>query len=234
MSKIDRLVSSMQRALKKNADPRRARGAQAYMKSEMAFHGLDARTLRAACKLVIAAHPLETPAAWRAATLRLWREATHREERYAAIELTGARAYRAPPFQALEALPMYEEMIVAGAWWDYVDVLAIHRVGGYLLRSYPRDLKKTLLRWAKDDDIWRRRSAIISQVSFKAETDLSFLERTIAPSLGRKEFWLRKAIGWALRQHAWTDPDWTRRYVKKHANELSGLSKREALKNVGG
>lgn len=229
---VDALIRQLRRALKQHGDPVRARGAQAYMKSSMPYYGLDAKTLRAVCKQVFAAHPLSTPEAWRAAAFRLWREARRREERYAAIELTGARPYRKPPFQSLEALPLYEEMIVEGAWWDYVDAVAIHRVGAHLLRLHPRELRKVLRAWARDENIWRRRSAILSQVTFKERTDLELLERCIAPSLGRKEFWLRKAIGWALRQYAWSDPDWVRRYVKAHSAELSELSKREALRNV--
>lgn len=230
---VDALVEALRRRLADLADPARAPGAQAYMKSAMPFYGVAAKSLRAACKEVFAAHALATPEAWRAAALRLWREATHREERYAAIELTGARPYRKAPFQELEALPMYEEMIVSGAWWDYVDVLAVHRVGAYLLRAYPAAMKRTLLAWARGDDLWKRRSAILSQIAFKAGTDLDLFERCIAPSLQRREIWLRKAIGWALRQHAWTDPGWVVGYVKRHEDELSPLSKREALKHCG-
>src|SRR5215831_17392837 len=111
-----RLVRALRQAFEQHADPARARGAQAYMKSDMPFYGLDAKTLRAACNSVFSAHPLPSPEPWRATALTLFREATHREERYAAIELTGARPYRTAPFQTLEALPMYEEMIVVGAW----------------------------------------------------------------------------------------------------------------------
>jgi 3-methyladenine DNA glycosylase AlkD len=227
------LISGLRRELRARADPERAVGAQAYMKSAMPYYGLDSKTLRGVCREAFGAHPLATPEEWRATALALWREATHREERYAAIELTGARAYRGEKFQTLASLPMYEEMIVGGAWWDYVDAVAIHRVGEHLLRRYPKEMKKTLLAWAKDDDIWRRRTAIISQVTFKKDTDLDFLERCILPSIARKEFWLRKAIGWALRQYAWTDPKWVSRWVAAHEDELSGLSKREALKNIG-
>lgn len=227
------LIEAVRRELRARADPARAPGMQAYMKSAMPYLGLDSKTQRAVTKEVFAAHPIESTAAWRATALALWREATHREERYAAIELTGARAYRGERFQTLESLPMYEEMIVDGAWWDYVDAVAIHRIGAQLLRRYPKEMKKTLLGWAKDDDIWRRRTAIISQVTFKTDTDLDLLERCILPSIARKELWLRKAIGWALRQYAWTDPKWVQRWVRAHEAELSGLSRREALKNVG-
>jgi 3-methyladenine DNA glycosylase AlkD len=93
-------------------------------------------------------------------------------------------------------------------------------------------MKKTLLVWSRCDDVWKRRSAIIAQVAFKRETDPDLLARFIAPSISRKEFWLRKAIGWALRAYAWHEPRWVVRYVNAHKDELSPLSVREALKNV--
>jgi len=204
---------------------------QAYMKSAMPYYGVSSPRMRLVCRSVFAGVDFPTADAWRRAVLSIWRRASHREERYAAIALTDIKRFA--PFRTMDALPMYEEMIVAGAWWDYVDALAIHRVGEYLLRAHPREMKRAMLAWSTDDDIWRRRTSIICQVGFKKDTDLDLLERCIAPSLGRKEFWLRKAIGWALRQYAWIDPAWTRRYVKAHESELSGLSKREALKNCG-
>lgn len=224
------LVRALRRELRAHADPARAAGAQAYMKSEMPYYGLDAKTLRAVCKQVFAAHPLASFDEWRRTVLTLWHEATRREERYAAIELAGARAYRA--HQTLDTLPLYEELIVDGAWWDLVDGVATHRIGD-LLRAYPREMKKLLLAWSKCDDIWKRRTAILAQVRFKSATDTRFLYACIEPSLARKEFWLRKAIGWALRSYAWHDPREVARYVKENEARLSGLSKREALKNVG-
>jgi 3-methyladenine DNA glycosylase AlkD len=127
---------------------------------------------------------------------------------------------------------MYEEMIVTGAWWDYVDALAAHRVGA-LLRRFPDPMRETMLEWSRSDDLWKRRTSIICQNRFKAETDLDLLYACIEPSLESREFFLRKAIGWALRQYAWTDPAEVARYVAAHADRLSGLSQREALKNVG-
>ena len=177
------------------------------------------------------AQSLSRAAAWRKEVLSIWRKASYREERYAAIELTGVKRYR--EFQDLEALPMYEEMIVSGAWWDYVDVLAIHRVGEYLLRDFTKQMKKEMRRWSTGDDLWKRRTSILAQITFKEDTDLDFLYACIRPSLSSREFFLRKAIGWALRQYAWTDPKEVQRYVRAHEKELSGLSRREALKNAG-
>ena len=82
-------------------------------------------------------------------------------------------------------------------------------------------------------NIWKRRSAILIQLKAKEQTDLDFLYACIEPSLDSKEFFLRKAIGWALRQYAWTDPVEVRRYVVANEARLSGLSRREALKNLG-
>jgi 3-methyladenine DNA glycosylase AlkD len=224
-----RLVADLREGLRALADPERARGQQAYMKSKMPYYGVTAPEMRKLWKATFEAHPLPGFEAWRDTALRLWSGARFREERYAAIALTGHRLYRS--HQTLDALPLYEKLVVEGAWWDYVDDVAVHRVGP-LLAAHPRPMGRTLRAWSKGDDMWKRRTAIIAQVSFKTETDTELLYACIAPSLHRREFWLRKAIGWALRAYAWHDPAEIKRYVKQHDAELSGLSKREALKNV--
>ncbi len=201
---------------------------QAYMKSAMPYYGVPMPELRRITRRLVPEHPLTSLDAWRSAVLTLWRDATHREERYAAIELTGARPYRA--YRTLDALPMYEELIVTGAWWDYVDAIS-HRLGD-LLRAYPDPMNRTMRQWAYDEDLWKRRSAIVCQLGFKADTDLSLLYDCIAPNLADREFFIRKAIGWALRDYAWFDPVEVVRYVGHHEAELSPLSRREALKNV--
>jgi 3-methyladenine DNA glycosylase AlkD len=216
--------------LVKVAEPERAPAMQAYMKSTMPYHGVSAVPLRAACRGLFAELTFASDAAWQAQVLDLWRSATHREERYAAIHLSGHRAARG--FQTPAAMPMYEEMIVDGAWWDFVDELASHRVGP-ILAAHPGKMKRMMRTWSRSNDLWKRRTSIICQLGFKADTDLELLYACIEPSLSSKEFFLRKAIGWALRQLAWTMPDEVIRYVRAHDAELSGLSKREALKNVG-
>jgi 3-methyladenine DNA glycosylase AlkD len=216
--------------LRRVARPENAPAMQAYMKSAMPFLGVSATDLRKACRAVFGDREYGTAADWRKDVLSLWRTANHREERYAAVELTGVRAARS--FQDMDALAMYEEMITTGAWWDYVDVLAKHRLGA-ILRGHPRPMGKAMRAWSRDGDLWKRRSAILCQLAFKEETDLELLYACLEPSLDSKEFFLRKAIGWALRQYAWTDPQEVRRYVRKHEARLSALSRREALKNLG-
>jgi 3-methyladenine DNA glycosylase AlkD len=206
-----------------------AAAAQRYMKSEMPYYGIKTEPLRKACKEVFARHPLEGFEAWRDAVLTLYRGARRREERYAAIQLTGLKRYA--DHQTMRALPLYEELIVTGAWWDLVDGIASQRLGE-LLRRHPAPMKRQMLRWSRARDMWKRRSAILCQLTFKRDTDLEFLYTCIEPSLDSREFFLRKAIGWALRQYAWTDPSEVARYVKANEARLSGLSRREALKNV--
>ena len=94
-------------------------------------------------------------------------------------------------------------------------------------------MKRAMRTWSKGADIWKRRSAILCQIKAKQATDLALLYACIEPSLDSKEFFLRKAIGWALREYAWTDASEVRKYVKAHEARLSGLSRREALKNIG-
>ena len=200
------------------------------MKSAMPFHGVDAKTLRAICRVVYAGHAVTAAADWRRDVLGIWRGARFREERYAAIELTGDRRARA--FQTMAALPMYEEMIVTGAWWDLVDALATHRLGE-ILRNEPGPMRKAMRAWSRSENLWKRRSAILCQVTFRDSTDLDLLFALIEPSLGSKEFFLRKAIGWALRSYAWTDARPIVTYVEANRARLAPLSVREALKNVG-
>ena len=212
------------------ADPARAPAMQAYMKSEMPYLGVSAVPLRQVCKAVFAGLTWADRDAWEADVLAIWRGAAFREERYAAIELTGVKAAHA--FQQVDALPMYEEMIVTGAWWDYIDNIATLRFWP-ILENDRTAMKPAMLAWSDDADMWKRRCAILCQNKAKAKTDLDFLYACIEPSIDSTEFFLRKAIGWALRQYAWTDPAEVRRYVAANAGRLSGLSTREALKNIG-
>ncbi|MET8866967.1 DNA alkylation repair protein [Nonomuraea sp. NPDC004580] len=221
------LGKAVRLALQEVAEPGKAETMRAYMKSEMPFLGVKAVPRRSVLRVVFSEHRLESAPEWRRAVLSLWREAEYREERYAAIELSGHRLYR--DYQTLYTVPMYEEMIVTGAWWDLVDELATHRIG-HLLATYPESMRPMMLEWAHDADLWKRRTAILCQNRFKERTDTALLYACIEPSLSDNEFFARKAIGWALREYAKVNPAEVVRYVR--AKGLTGLSKREALRNV--
>ena len=215
-------------ALREAADPARAPQQQAYMKSAMPFFGVGVPQCRRIAGAVFKAHPLPDAGAWEAAILDLWRNAAHREERYAAVELLLFRPYA----RWLEParLPLVEELVVTGAWWDYVDAIAGRGVGA-MLAAHPLPMKAALREWAHDDDIWKRRTAILAQLRAKQATDTELLADAIRPSIGEPEFFLRKGIGWALREYSKTDPEWVTAFVRRHA-ALSTLSRREALKHL--
>jgi 3-methyladenine DNA glycosylase AlkD len=202
---------------------------QAYMKSTMPYHGVTSPQVDAICRRVFAEYPIPSCVEWQAAILELWRGARYREERYVAIRLVSLKRHR--ECWSPELMPMLEEMIVNGAWWDYVDAVA--QVVGELLRSHPKKIRPVMRAWSKDANLWKRRVSIICQLTFKRDTDLELLYANIEPNLPDRDFFIRKAIGWALRQYAWTDPKEVARYVREHETQLSGLSRREALKNIG-
>ncbi len=229
MPRPSRLLLGLRRELVAHGDPERARGAQAYMKSAMPFHGVGAVPLRAICRGAFAALDLREAGAFRREVLGVFRGAAFREEMYSSVELARWTAFAR--FRDLDALPVWEEMVVEGAWWDVVDPVASHLLGE-LLRREPRALRRAMLAWARSDDLWKRRSAILCQLGFRGETDVALLHACIEPSLGSKEFFLRKAVGWALRQYARTDPVEVRRYVAANTDRLSGLSRREATKHL--
>ena len=211
------------------ADATKAAGMQAYMKSTMPYHGVNSPQVDVICKKVFAEHPFASCEEWRAAILELWRGARFREERYAAVRLVSLKRHR--ECWSPDLMPLLEEMIVSGAWWDYVDALA--QVVGELLRSHPKEIKPLMRAWSRDSNLWKRRVSIICQLAFKRDTDVKLLYANIEPNLADRDFFIRKAIGWALRQYAWTNPKEVARYVHEHEAQLSGLSRREALKNIG-
>lgn len=235
------LVSALREMLASAADPSRAPAMQAYMKSELPYRGITAPVLRAAVRPVLAAHPLPDEETWQATVLELWDHARFREERYVALSVAGHRPYR--EHQQVHTLELYEHLIRTGAWWDLVDVIAGHLVRDLLL-AHHEEVSPVIRGWSVADDLWVRRSAIISQLGTRDRCDQELLAATIEDNLDGstrttpglsaygRNFFVRKAIGWALRDHARTDPHWVRTFVAGHSTELSGLSKREALKRL--
>lgn len=228
------VVERVRRGLANAADPERAPQMQAYMKSAMPFRGVSAVPMRKICRTVFDEFRLPDRRSWRSAVLRLWDDAQFREERYAAVELTGHRYYR--EFQDVSTLELYRHLVVTGAWWDFVDTVASNRVGP-ILRAHREVVTPTMMSWAIDEDMWVRRTAILCQLASKESTDVDLLrfaiEQNLEGSRFGREFFVRKAIGWALREHAKSDEEWVTSFVRDHADQMAGLSRREALKNVG-
>jgi len=199
------------------------------MKSAMPYFGLPSPRLKAELRPLLRVWRPASREQWEATVRTLWDEATHREEWYAAIAL--ARHRRAGDWLDAASLGLWRHLVVTGAWWDVVDEVASHLVGD-VLAAHRAAATPTVHAWATEDDLWLRRTAVISQINHKADTDLDLLRHAIEANVADASFWLRKAIGWALRQHARTDPDWVRAEVDRLGDRLSGLSRREALKHL--
>ncbi|QXG75208.1 DNA alkylation repair protein [Modestobacter sp. L9-4] len=219
------LVADVRRALREATDPERARGMQAYLKTTEPCLGVRLPEVRRLTAAAAAASPPQTVPDLAAAAGELWRGAAHREERYAAVALTGLPLARG----ALSLLPLYEEMITTGAWWDLVDGVQ-PRVRDLLL-AHPAELRPVLRDWARSPDRWLRRSAVIAQLGAHDRTDTALLAEVVEVNAADPEFFVRKAIGWALRDLAKTDPQWVQHLLDTH--ELSPLSRREAAKHLG-
>ncbi len=233
---VPAFVAGLTAALAAEADPVKGAAQQRYMKSELPFLGLSVPRVRALVGIAVRAAPLPTVTHWRRAVTALWEDPPYREYRYAALGVVRHRKHGR--FLTVAELPLLEHLVVTGAWWDLVDETA-SVIGG--LRVREPALADALRGWAVAPDLWRRRVAIICQVGHGTEIDLGLLTAAIEHNLegaptaapdGRQDFFIRKAIGWALRDYSRTDSGWVRGYVHEHRERLSGLTVREALKHL--
>lgn len=225
------LLAAVRAALAARADPTRAEAQQRYMRSALPYLGLTLPVLRSTLRPILAdpAYRLADRPEWEATIRALWDEATHREHWYAALALARHRHCR--PFRGVEAMALYRHLIETGAWWDVVDETATHLVRE-VREADPAGEGRRMRAWAREPGLWVRRAAIICQVGSGERTDPDLLADAIAPSIQDTDFFARKAIGWALRDYARTDPTWVLTFVAEHP-QLSGLSRREALKHLG-
>jgi 3-methyladenine DNA glycosylase AlkD len=229
------LIEALRAEFAAHANPVRAVAMQAYMKSALPFYGIAAPLRR---KLVVAAataHPAPDTAVLASTMLTLWREARYREERYAAIELPrSGRAHR--KLASLELLSALETMVTDGAWWDYCDDISGNTLAS-LLAHHPQEVRPLLRRWSRGDDMWLRRAAMLCQRGLGPETfDARLLYETILPSIGQgkfaDQFFIRKAVGWALRERSYVAPDEVVAFCREYASQLAPLTRREAMKAI--
>jgi 3-methyladenine DNA glycosylase AlkD len=228
---MTRLVEDARRfateALAAVAEPSKAKGMQAYMKTDMPFYGVQKSARVGILHDLVTAYPPSDRAEYEQLVLGLWR-LPHREEKY--LALGAARHFQ--QFVVPDSMPLYRRLIIEGAWWDLVDEVATHLIKDLVL-GFPDEVWPVVDTWIDDDDMWLRRTAIICQVGAKDATDADRLFRFCSQRAFETEFFIRKAIGWALRQHARTDPEAVARFVTEHRARLSGLSYREATKHIG-
>jgi len=208
------------------ADPAKAGPMAAYMKTDMPFYGVQKAGRTPIMRRLKREFSPQDRAEYGEAVFALWR-LPHREEKY--LALSYARAF--DEFIVFGSMPLYEQMVTEGAWWDLVDEVASWLVGRVLLKERNRT-EPVVRSWIPSGDMWLKRTSIICQLKHKADTDTSLLADACTANLPDGEFFIRKAIGWALREYAKTDPDWVRGFVADHRAEMSGLSCREATKHL--
>jgi 3-methyladenine DNA glycosylase AlkD len=202
-----------------------AQAMAAYMKTSMPFYGVKAPDRRPLAKEAIKAYPIQNQNEFLQVVEELWNQ-SHREEKYIAIDI--ARSH--PQYVNPAAFSLFEKMIRDGAWWDFVDDIAIHLIGTILMK-YPSAIWPILEKWSNDSNLWIRRTVIICQNKFKKKTDQKRLLFFCLQRSHEKEFFIKKAIGWALREYARTEPQMIYEFIEKNKEHLSRLSYKEAVKN---
>jgi len=215
-------VKSIRALFTEHANPKQAGPMKRYMRDQFEYLGIKIPEMGQLLKQHIREHGLPPPADLDRILRDLW-GLPQREFQYAANGLLEKFEKELPP----EFIETLEYLLVTKSWWDSVDTIATGTLGVHFKR-YPKVRKKYLTKWRESDNFWLRRSAILFQLNYKKDTDFDLLRDIIRENLGSKEFFINKAIGWALRQYTRIDPQGVRAFVAE--TPLNPLSAREALK----
>jgi len=221
--KISKYISNK---LAENANPNDAIHMQRYMKTSMHYYGVKSPIHNSIVMNVKKSFPISNQEEYNNIILKIW-QLPHREEKYISIKL--ARKWK--KYITLDALPLYEKMIREGQWWDFIDPIAVGLIGILLFENRMK-MNNILDKWILDENLWIRRSAILAQLKHKEDTDFEKLFSYCLQCAHEKEFFIQKAIGWALREYSKTAPKQVKGYINKNKNRLSNLSIREGLRII--
>ncbi len=219
-------LTPLKSVFEKNANPAQAVAMSRYMRDQFEYLGIKSPQVAALLKGFISQNGLPATNDLDAIVRDLW-QLPQREYQYSALNLMGKLEKKIEP----EFITTIEHLLVTKSWWDTVDALAGHAVGTQFKR-FPDIRVKYLKKWRKSDNFWLRRTTLLFQLGYKEETDFGLLCELVKENLGADEFFINKAIGWALRQYAHINPASVKKFVKT-TKELHPLSRREALKNIG-
>ena len=223
------LVDRIAAELAARADPDRAAPMRRYLRDQFPFLGVGSAGQKAAWRAAMDGVPRQLPEdVVVAAVTGLWAR-PEREHRYLACTLANRHAGSPPrrPLATAGFLDTVEGLLTDRPWWDTVDALATHAVGD-LVRHHP-ELRGRMDAWLAGDDLWLTRSALLHMNRWRGDTDADWLFAACLARADHRDVFVRKAIGWALREHSKVDPAAVVAFVDAHAAELSGLSRREAL-----
>ncbi len=204
-------------------NPEQAEKMEKYMRNQFPFLGIKTPERRKATQTLIKSEGFPDLQSLKELVYNLW-ELPEREYQNVALDLLD-RIKTYP----VDYLDLIETLIITKSWWDTVDGLAVHSAGTYF-KQHPDKLIPITERWIKSDNMWLNRSALLFQLSYKSETDFELLKRYIRLHAESKEFFLQKAIGWALREYSKTSPEAVQRFIQD--TELPPLSKREGSKVI--
>lgn len=207
----------------RHANAGHAEGMAAYMKQRFAFYGLPSPKRRELQKPFLQKDALPPMEELEDQVRELW-SADYRELHYFAIELLEKyqRQFRRHDLALLEHMAGHQQ------WWDSIDAIAVRLMGSYFKR-FPDERHPAIHRWLAGDDFWLQRCGILFQLKYKAETDTDLLVQAILPVRQSNEFFIQKAIGWALREYRKTDAAWVDALVE--TTDFKALSRREAWKH---
>lgn len=218
-------IHELTKAFKKHSNPQLAVAMQNYLLGQFSFFGIQKPKRNEIIKPIYLKAKKDITEAWIIkASVLLW-AMKEREYHYAALDLfeKNKRIITPMSFKTLE------KMIVTNSWWDSVDGISSYAIAPLVLK-HP-ELKKEMERFSTHKNFWLKRVSIIHQLLYKTKTDKEFLFKVCKLNWGDDEFFIRKAIGWALRQYAKTNPDDVYQFVEANKHKLSNLSIREALKH---
>ena len=213
-------VEELVKELKALANPDDAVAMKAYMKNKFEFLGVKTPARR---KLAKAFFKQQTDSVIDWDFINESWSNPYRELQYAVLDYLESRKKLLIPSD----LPRLKKLAQTKSWWDTIDFL--DRLVGSIIARFP-ETKEIILAWSRDEDIWLRRLAIDHQLLRKEETDTELLEKILVNNLGQTEFFINKAIGWALRDYSKTNADWVRDFIEQHREEMSALSIREGSK----
>ncbi|MBE0682651.1 MAG: DNA alkylation repair protein [Anaerolineales bacterium] len=220
-------VLSIQSSFVQHADPAQAGPMKKYMRDQFEYLGIKTPVRAALQKEFIQQNGLPPLDQLDTICRDMW-SLPQREFQYAATSFLGRLENELEP----EFITTIEYLLITKSWWDTVDTIAGNTVGAHFKR-FTKVKEKYLKKWRRSENFWLRRTTLLFQLGYKEETDFGLLCEIIKENLGSDEFFINKAIGWALRQYAWTNPAPVKKFVKA-TKELHPLSRREALKNIGG
>ena len=213
-------VEELKKELKAVAIPNDAMAMKAYMKNKFEFLGVKTPARRKLAKVFFKQHT-DSVIDWNFIN-EAWNN-PYRELQYTALDYLESRKKLLTPSD----LPRLKKLAQTKSWWDTIDFL--DRLVGSIIARFP-ETKATILSWSCDEDIWLRRLAIDHQLLRKEETDTELLEKILVNNLGQTEFFINKAIGWALRDYSKTNPNWVKDFIERHQAEMAALSIREGSK----